>query len=110
MAPGPHARSRTAGAGPGRNAAALTPADLATDIRGAESLIAAEEGELAALNGNAALMARLAEAAHLAAGRWRATGIDPDGIDLVDGDLSGRFTFETRICHAADLGTVLASL
>lgn len=98
------------GAGPGRNAAEVTPAELLSDITGAESLIAAEEAELAALNENGALIDRLVARADGLAGRWKATGLDPEGIDLVDGDATARFTFGVPVKSPADLRAALSAL
>jgi putative heme iron utilization protein len=98
------------GAGPGRNAADVTPAELLSDITGADSLIAAEAAELAALNENAALVERLATRAEGAPGRWQATGLDPEGIDLVDGDTTARFTFGAPVKTPAEFRAALSAL
>lgn len=91
------------GAGPGRNAANLKPADLVTDLTGAESLIAEEEALIAEINGVRDAAERLALAVDLNPGRWKVVGIDPEGIDLMDGDESGRFTFQHRVSDAESL-------
>lgn len=74
-------------------AAGLAPADLLTDVAGAELLIAAEPALLEELNdGEAAFRARLAGNA---GGRriWRAIGLDPEGLDLAAGGRSARVSF-----------------
>jgi putative heme iron utilization protein len=96
------------GAGPGRNAAQLTPAELVTDIKGAEALLAEEESLVAELNATRDLPERLAHALDLVPGRWRVVGLDPEGIDLMDGDATGRFTFKSRVTDAAGLRAALA--
>lgn len=98
------------GAGPGRNAAQLVPADLVTDLGDAQSLIAAEVEEITALNNDAAAIERLARLAGLNPGKWKIIGIDPDGIDLIDGDDTGRFTFDNRILTPAELRAALARI
>lgn len=91
------------GAGPGRNAAQLTPADLVTDLAGAEELIAREERLIDELNAERGLAERLALAVAGAPGRWQVVGIDPEGIDLIDGDATARFNFKGRVVDAASL-------
>lgn len=91
------------GAGPGRNAARLTPADMLTDLAGAEELIDQEENLIAELNGARDLAERLALSVDLEPGRWKVVGIDPEGIDLVDGDETGRFNFKQRVTGAESL-------
>ncbi|WP_374369510.1 HugZ family protein [Dongia sp.] len=98
------------GAGPGRNAAQLVPADLVTDLGDAQSLIAAEAEEIAALNTDAPAIERLTRAAGLNPGKWKIIGIDPDGIDLIDGDETGRFNFDGRICTPNELRAALARI
>ncbi len=44
------------------------------------------------------------------AGNWRIAGIDPDGLDLVDGDEVLRVDFPTRLASAADLRPVLIAM
>ena len=43
-------------------------------------------------------------------GEWRATGADPDGLDLRAGPLRGRLDFPERITAPAELRGVLADL
>lgn len=97
------------GAGPGRNAANLTPADLVTDTTGAADLIAREEELIAALNAETDLAERLAQSVDLAPGRWKVVGIDPEGIDLLDGDETGRFNFQARVTDEAGLRAALGT-
>ncbi|TDQ85514.1 hypothetical protein A8950_0301 [Dongia mobilis] len=97
------------GAGPGRNAAQLAPADLVTDINGAEELMTREDDLIAEFNAAPDLLERLALAGGLAVGRWKVVGIDPEGLDLMDGDATGRFTFKARVTDAASLHAALAA-
>ncbi len=76
-------------------AAALTPADILTDLTGAAALMAAEPALLEEINGrDAAFLARLA-GAEVADGRraWRAIGVDPEGLDLAAGARAARASF-----------------
>jgi len=63
-------------------AAPLAPAEIATEIAGAEALLAEEEKLLGDINRRGpdflSLLARRS-------GRWRAIGLDPDGLDLAAG-------------------------
>jgi putative heme iron utilization protein len=43
-------------------------------------------------------------------GRWRATGVDPDGIDLACGDLTARLAFPGRVTGGDSLRKTLAEL
>ena len=43
-------------------------------------------------------------------GRWRASGIDPEGMDLACGDQTARLVFDARVTHAGSLRTSIVSL
>ncbi len=43
-------------------------------------------------------------------GRWRATGLDPDGLDLAFGDLTARIDFPERVRDGAELRKILSAL
>jgi heme iron utilization protein len=62
----------------------LPPADLLTDLRGAEALVEAEPEILAHLNEDHAETGRLYATKLLAArdGPWRCVGCDPEGLEL----------------------------
>lgn len=93
-------------------AARLAPADLLTDLGGAEALVAAEEGALAHMNADhrdaLALYATVLAGARGA--EWRATGLDPRGMDLAAGDLTARLNFPERVGDAGALRRVLVRL
>jgi putative heme iron utilization protein len=76
-------------------AAALAPADILTDLTGAESLLEAETGLLAAINarGGADLATLAGEEERRKGRRWRAIGLDPDGLDLASGAQAARLAF-----------------
>ncbi len=93
-------------------AARLGAKDILTDLSGAEALIAAEAGAVAHVNEDHAdaiglYATRLAGAP---SGPWRATGLDPDGIDMAAGDLTCRVSFPERITDAGALRRVLVKL
>ena len=86
--------------------------DLVTDVSGAQDLLAAEEGALAHLNDDhaEALSLYAQKLAGEPAARWRATGLDPEGLDLMAGDLTARLAFPERITGPQELRKILADL
>jgi putative heme iron utilization protein len=93
-------------------AADFGPAGLLTSLTGAETLIQAEEGILAHLNGDHAealgLLAR-----HFSGetgGKWRASGLDPEGLDLIRGASSARVSFPRRAETPAQVREILVEL
>lgn len=93
-------------------AARLGADDLLTRIEGAEGLAAGEEGALAHMNADhrdalALYATRLDRAPE---GSWQATGIDPDGMDLMAGEATSRLVFPERVCDGAGLRRTLVSL
>jgi heme iron utilization protein len=93
-------------------AADLKAADLITDIAGAENLIDAEAGAVVHMNDDHADAVRLYATKLLGAedGPWRLTGLDPEGIDLAQGDATLRLPFPQRVTTAAALRKVLVDL
>jgi hypothetical protein len=85
---------------------------LVTSLEGAEALVAAEAQALAEMNAHHQdALARLA--ATLAGrldGPWQATGIDPEGIDLICGDRTARLAFPRPVCTLQDLREILPEL
>lgn len=80
----------------------LAAADLLVDTTGAANLIAAEPDLLAAINReHGSRLARLgAQVSRGRAGDWRATGIDPAGIDLTLADIRCRCDFAESVTTA----------
>jgi putative heme iron utilization protein len=78
-------------------AAALTPAAILTDLTGAEALMAAESALLAEINarGAADLSMLAGEEEGRNRARWRAIGLDPEGLDLASGARAARLAFGT---------------
>ena len=85
---------------------------LATSLDGAEALVAAEAQAVSELNvHHQDALARLAAAlAGKPDGPWRATGIDPEGIDLGCGDRTARIVFPRPVCTLQDLHEILPEL
>lgn len=93
-------------------AADFGPAQLLTDISGADALIAAEADIIGHMNADHAdALALYAEKlAGAKPGKWQASGIDPEGLDLVSGDLTARVAFPKTIATPAESREVLVDL
>jgi putative heme iron utilization protein len=93
-------------------AAALPAADLATDLDGALDLIAAAEGAVTHMNEDhsEALALYATRLAGAPPGAWQATGIDPEGIDLMAGDRTARVVFPERVRDAGSLRRTLVAM
>jgi len=85
---------------------------LKTDITGAEALLAGEGGALAHMNADHkdALGLYATALAGAPAGDWVTTGLDPEGIDLANDDLTARVAFPQRVADVGDLRKVLVEL
>jgi putative heme iron utilization protein len=90
----------------------LNAADVLTDLRGAEALVAAEPEILDHMNGDHADTLNLYATKLLGAeaGAWRATGCDPDGLDMQDGGRTLRLEFPQRVVSPSALRQVLKEL
>jgi putative heme iron utilization protein len=93
-------------------AAEFTAEALLSDVSGAGELETIEADALAHMNADHAEAVRLYATRLLGEkdGRWRATGVDPDGMDLALGDLTTRLPFPKRVTDGNQLRGVLASL
>lgn len=93
-------------------AADFTASALLTDLAEAEELAGLETEALEHMNTDHAEAVRLYATCLLGEkdGRWRATGIDPDGMDLALGDLTARLAFPERVTHGKALRETLALL
>ncbi|HEY8163173.1 MAG TPA: DUF2470 domain-containing protein [Methylocystis sp.] len=80
-------------------AADFGPSALLTDIVGAEALIAAEADILEHMNADHsdALGLYAEKLAGAKPGQWRASGLDPEGLDLVSGDATARIAFSRAV-------------
>lgn len=93
-------------------AADFGPAHLLTNVAGADGLLAAEGDILDHMNADHAdALALYAEKlAGAGPGAWTASGIDPEGLDLVNGDATARVAFPRAIRTPAEAREVLAEL
>jgi putative heme iron utilization protein len=93
-------------------AADLKAADVMTDISGAEELIEAENGAIDHMNEDHSEAVRLYATRLLGAedGKWRLTGLDPEGLDLALGDMTLRLPFPDRITDAQALRKTVVEL
>jgi heme iron utilization protein len=84
---------------------------LTTSLDGAEALVAAEAQALSELNRHHRdALARFAAALGRPDGPWRATGIDPEGIDLGCDDRTARIAFSRPVRTLQDLRAILPEL
>jgi putative heme iron utilization protein len=90
----------------------LKPADLLTDLSGAEALIAAEPAVIEHMNTDHADTCRLYATKLLGAhdAEWRCVGCDPDGLDLQFERTGLRLQFPQRVSQPDMLRTVLKQL
>ena len=90
----------------------LKPADLLTDLIGAEALIAAEPEVIEHMNQDHADTCRLYATKLLGApdGSWRCVGCDPDGLDLQWERTGLRLPFPQRVSQPGVLRAVLKQL
>jgi putative heme iron utilization protein len=93
-------------------AAELSAADLTTTLDGADDIVAIEADALAHMNeDHADALALYAQVlCGQGIGRWKATGLDPDGLDLTLGDRTARLVFDTRITDGRALRLALKEL
>jgi heme iron utilization protein len=86
--------------------------DLLTNIGGAETLAAAEEGAVAHMNEDHRDAVALYATKLLGdeAGNWRVASLDPEGCDLMQGERARRLEFPQRVTDTGALREVLARL
>ena len=82
------------------------------DLAGCEALIEAEEGAVEHMNEDhaEALALYATKLLGLPDGRWLATGIDPEGLDIVQGEETGRLLFPEPVRDGGALRGVLVRL
>lgn len=93
-------------------AAELGAAEVRTDVSDAEALVAAAESAVEHMNADhrEALALYATRLAGERAADWRATGVDPEGIDLAAGDRTARIAFPHRVDGPGPLRAVLKAL
>ncbi len=93
-------------------AAQVSADDLLLSLAGADALLASEEGAVAHMNEDHAdaLSLYAQHFASQARGRWRATGFDPEGMDLLAGTRTARVLFPRRIEDAGALRQCLVAM
>lgn len=93
-------------------AASFEAAQVLTDLAGAGELLDIESSAIEHMNADHSEALRL-YAVKLCGepdGRWRATGVDPDGMDLAHGDLAARLAFPARVTGGESLRRTLGEL
>jgi putative heme iron utilization protein len=90
----------------------LAPAELLTELAGAETLVAAEPEVIAHMNADHADACRLyaTRLRGAAGGEWRCVGCDPDGLDLQSGRTGLRLPFPQRVTSPGMLRAVLKQM
>ena len=90
----------------------LKPADLLTDLTGAQSLVEAEPGVIEHMNADHADACRLYATKLLGAPerQWRCVGCDPEGLDLQWERVGLRLPFPQRVRAPGPLRAVLKEL
>jgi heme iron utilization protein len=93
-------------------AADLKASDVITDVTDATDLVDAEASAVAHMNTDHAEAVRLYATKLLGAedGRWRLTGLDPEGLDLALGDTTLRLPFPERVSTAEHLRKMVVDL
>jgi hypothetical protein len=93
-------------------AMSLNGPELTTDLAGAEGFEELEAGAVAHMNEDHrdALALYATRLAGAPAADWRATGLDPEGLDLAAGDLTARVPFPRRVTGAGDLRRLLKEM
>lgn len=86
--------------------------EILTDLTDADEIAAIEAGALDHMNADHAEAVQLyaTRLAKQPAGGWKASGIDPDGIDLMAGDRTARIAFAARVTTGGALRRELAAL
>ena len=90
----------------------LKPEQFLTDLSGAEDLLAAEKGAVEHMNADHrdAIGLYATRLLGAAAGDWRCTGCDPEGLDMQDGQTALRLEFPERVTDGTALRKMLVRL
>ena len=90
----------------------LTAAEIRTDLTEAEALVAAEASAIEHMNADhrEALALYATRLAGAPKAEWRATGLDPEGLDLAAGDRTARVPFDGRVTGPGELRQMLKAM
>ncbi|WP_314957885.1 HugZ family protein [Bradyrhizobium cosmicum] len=90
----------------------LKPEQFLTDLTGAEDLLAAEQEAVDHMNADHrdAMGLYATRLLGAAAGDWRCTGCDPEGLDMQDGQTALRLDFPQRVTNGTALRKMLVRL
>ena len=90
----------------------LKPEQFLTDLTGADDLLAAEEGAIEHMNADHrdAMGLYATKLLGAAAGDWRCTGCDPEGLDMQEGQTALRLDFPERVTNGTALRKMLVRL
>jgi heme iron utilization protein len=90
----------------------LTADEIRTNLTGAEALLAAEASAIEHMNADhrEALALYATRLAGAPKAEWRATGLDPEGLDLAAGDRTVRVPFAHRVTGPGELRKVLKAM
>lgn len=90
----------------------LSADEIRTDLAGAEELVRIEDSAVEHMNAEhkEALSLYATRLAGAPKGQWRATGLDPEGIDLAAGDRSVRVAFRERVAGGGALRKMLKEM
>lgn len=93
-------------------AARFTADEIMTQLSGCDALVAGEEGAVAHMNADHqdAIALYATRLLGLPKREWRLSGLDPEGLDLVSGDLTGRLAFTRRVADGGALRRLLVEL
>ncbi len=85
---------------------------ILTPIAGFEAVLSAERDAIKHMNADHrdAIQLYAAVLARAGRGEWRASGLDPEGIDLVCGDRTARVVFDKPVTTPGDLREALVAL
>ncbi len=91
---------------------AMTPQDLLTDMTGLDDLLDFEAGAVEHMNADHGAAVALYAQAFCGAGPgdWLLTGLDPEGLDLMQGDEVRRLWFEAPLGKPEEIRPLLVSL
>jgi putative heme iron utilization protein len=93
-------------------AASFDAVQIVTDLSDAAELVEIESSAIEHMNADHpdALRLYAVKLCGEPEGRWRATGVDPDGMDLACGDMTARLAFSARVTGGDALRRTLAEL